>query len=364
MHILRALSLTTLGFCFAAPAIAQAPAQRPPASVAVAKAESKTVPVRFDALGTVQAIASVTLRPRIDSVIMQVLFKDGAEVKEGDLLYKLDSRQLDAQVRQAEGQLAKNRAALEGAQRDFARVTELLARDATSRKLVDDAKTAQQSLAAQVQADEANLDNLKVQLSYTQVRSPITGRIGTAPVKVGNLVRMSENTSTLGSILQISPIYVAFGVPQRLFGDMRNAMDGATAKVDVVMTGANGTQAGKIAVLDNTIDATTGLITVRAEFPNAEQALWPGAIASVRVTLRDEDKITVPAQAVQSGQAGTFVFVNENNVAKIKRVVLNRTQDGTAIIDSGLSAGDQVVVEGQLLIVDGSPIAVRNKPAS
>ncbi len=213
------------------------------------------------------------LRPRIDSVITQVLFKDGAAVKEGDLLYTLDSRQIDAQVRQAEGQLAKNRAALEGAQRDFARVTELLARDATSRKLVDDAKTAQQSLTAQVQADEANLENLKVQQSYTQVRSPITGRIGTAPVKVGNLVRVAENTSTLGTINQMAPIYVAFGVPQRLFSAMRTAMTDGTAKVEVAMNGG-GTQTGTIAMMDNAIDTSTGMITARAEMPNADHSLW------------------------------------------------------------------------------------------
>ncbi len=338
--------------------------RRPPASVLTSPAEEKIVDVRLDAIGTAQAIASVTLRARIDSVITAVHVKDGAIVKVGDPLFTLDDRQIKALIRQAEAQLARNKASLEGAQRDVVRLTELLARDATSRKQLDDARTAFAVLEGQIKADEAQVENLKVQATFTEIRSPIAGRFGAAPLKVGNVVRLAEATSVLGTILQTSPVYVAFGVPQRLFLDLREARDNGTAKVKVMMPGAKEAQIGTLAVLDNTIDTTTGMIMIRAELPNADETVWPGAIVNVRLVLREEKKIVVPAQAVQTGQKGTFVFINDNGVARVRPVEVNRTQDGLAIINSGLKAQEQVITEGQLVILDGSPIVVRNRAAS
>src|SRR6476619_4001271 len=204
-------------------ASAQGPQRARLVSVELAKAERKSVPVDVDAIGTVTPIASVALKSRLETTIVSVHFEDGARVNEGDLLFTLDSRQIDAQIEQAEGVLAKDQAQLEGAQRDLRRFNDLVGKGATTQVNVDNARTQSDILTGTIKADQAALDNLKVQKSYTMIRAPFSGRIGAANVKVGNFVRPADLTP-LAVINQMAPVYVSFAIPQRVLVDLRDAM--------------------------------------------------------------------------------------------------------------------------------------------
>ena len=348
-----------------APAPRAQQAQRPPVSVIVAKVEQKDVPLRLDAIGTVQPAASVTLRPRVDSQIDKVFVADGASVKQGDVVVKLDSRQIEALIKQAESAIAKSRTALEQANRDFARYTELFSRQATTQLNVDNARVAVQAATAAVQVDQAALDNLKVQLTYYTVTAPISGRVGQITLKAGNIARQGETGSSFATINQLSPIYVAFSMPQRLLPDLRAAMASDTATASATPQGASKATQGKMSVIDNQIDAATGTITVRATFPNDDEFLWPGQLCNVRVVLRvDPNTIAIPREAIQSGQQGSFVYVVENGVAKVRQVVMDRIQDGEAIIKSGLAKDETIVVDGQSLLYPNARVETRGRPTA
>src|SRR3981081_3469337 len=217
-------------------ASAQGPQRARVISVELAKAERKPVPVDVDSIGAVTPISSVALKSRVETTIVSVHFEDGAKVAEGDLLFTLDARQIDAQIEQAEGVLVKDQAQLEGAQRDFKRYGELIGKGATTQVNLDNAKTAADILIGTIKADQAALDNLKVQKSYTLIRSPFSGRISAANVKVGHFVRPPD-TSPSAVITQMAPVYVAFAIPQRVLGDLREAMAKACSKVTASTAG-------------------------------------------------------------------------------------------------------------------------------
>src|SRR6266853_4963937 len=210
-------------------ASAQGPQRARVVSVELAKAERKSVPVDVDAIGMVTPISSVALKSRVETTIVSVHFEDGAKVAEGDLLFTLDARQIDAQIEQAEGMLAKDQAQLEGAQRDLRRYNDLVAKGATTQVNVDNAKTQADILIGTIKADQAALDNLKVQKSYTLIRAPFSGRISAANVKVGNFVRPADLTS-LAVLNQMAPVYVTFAIPQRVLVDLRDAMATGVSK--------------------------------------------------------------------------------------------------------------------------------------
>lgn len=334
--------------------------QRPPVSVVLAEVARKAVPVRLDAIGTVQPAASVVIRPRVDSQIVEVLVADGASVKAGDVLARLDSRQIEAQIRQAEAQLEKDRAALDQAKRDTVRLAELIGRGATTQLAVDNSKTAVAAQTAVVEADRAALENLRVQFSYYTIKAPIAGRLGVVGLKTGAIARQGEVAGAFGTINQVSPIYVAFSLPQRLLPDLREAMAAGDARAAATPQGSKASAEGKVSVLDNTIDTATGTITARAVFDNADELLWPGQFCNVRVVLRTEpDAIVVPRVAVQTGQQGSFVFVAEGDVVRTRNVALARIQDDDAVIAEGLKPGEKVVVDGQSMLFPNARIVVR-----
>ena len=316
------------------------------------------VPVTLEALGTVTPIASVAIKSRLETEIVGVHFEDGAAVKKGDLLFTLDSRALEAQIRQAEGILARDKAQLEGAQRDLRRYTELLAKNAGTAVNVENAKTQVDMLTGTVKADESALQNLRVQLSYTKIYAPISGRISAAAVRVGNFVRPAD-PAPLATVNQTKPVYVTFGVPQRALAEIREAMAAGTARVEATMPGAGKTSVGKLAMIENTVDAASGMITVRAIMDNEDEALWPGTLVNVVLTLRAEEAVTVPSVAVQTGQRGNYVFVVDNGVAEVRPVKMARTAGGDAVIGEGLRGGETVVVDGQLLLTNGTKVAPR-----
>ena len=211
-------------------------------------------------------------------------------------------------------------------------------------------------------ADEALLENQKVQLSWYTLAAPITGRVGTFTAKAGNIVRAGDNTATgiIATIVQTSPIYVAFSIPQTSLAQVREALQNGHGEVRATPQGGQRTATGRISVIDNTIDTATGTIMIRALFENADDILWPGQLCNVRVTLRTEpDTVSIPRSATQSGQNGNFVYVIDNGVAKMRPIKVGRFQDGRDVIVDGLQGGETIVSDGALLLIDGARVEVR-----
>jgi membrane fusion protein, multidrug efflux system len=346
-------------------AVAQSQQGRPTqraVAVEVGRAVKKKTPVMLGALGNVSTIASVAVRTRIDNEIVGIHFSDGAFVKQGDLLVTLDSRMIEAQVAQAEGNVARDQAQLEGALRDFRRYTELVPKGATPVLNLENAQTQVDTFRAAIKADQAALENLKVQLSFCSVRAPISGRISQAAIKVGNFAR-SADTIPIATINQLAPIYVTFTVPQRSLPEVRLAIAETGASIEAAIPGDNRRAAGVITMIENTVDPTTGMATLRATMPNADELLWPGSLVTVEITLRSEDAVVVPSAAVQVSQQGNFVYVVKDNVATVTPVKVSRQLGDETVIASGLNDGDVVVTDGHLLLTDGARVNVRERAA-
>src|SRR5882724_3041851 len=343
-------------------ASAQGPQRARVISVELAKAERKPVPVDVDAIGTVTPISSVALKSRVETTIVSVHFEDGNKVNQGDLLFTLDARQIDAQIEQAEGMLARDQAQLEGAQRDVRRFSDLIGKGATTQVNLDNAKTQADILIGTIKADQSALDNLKVQKSYTTIRAPFSGRISAANVKVGNFVRPAD-TAPLAVINQMAPVYVTFAIPQRVLVDLRESMAKADSKVIATIPGHQRSEDGKVAMVENSVDATTGMVTVRGIMNNENETLWPGTLVNTKLIIRVEEGITVPTAAVQRSQNGNYVFVMKDGVAKVQPVKVDRTFQGISVIAEGLSGDEDVVVDGQLLLSNGSRVEPRARKA-
>jgi RND family efflux transporter MFP subunit len=339
-------------------ASAQGPQRARVVSVEVAKAERKPVPVDVDAIGTVTPISSVALKSRVETTIMSVHFEDGAKVNQGDLLFTLDARQIDAQIEQAEGMLARDQAQLEGAQRDVRRYSDLIGKGATTQVNLDNAKTQADILIGTIRAGQSALDNLKVQKSYTTIHAPFSGRISAANVKVGNFVRPAD-TVPLAVINQMAPVYVTFAIPQRVLVDLREAMAAGESRVVATIPGHQRSEEGKVAMVENSVDSTTGMVTVRGMMNNERETLWPGILVATKLIIRTENSVVVPTVAVQRSQNGNYVFVVRDGVAKVQPVKVDRTFQGTSVIAEGLSGDENVVVDGQLLLSDGSRVEPR-----
>ena len=339
-------------------ASAQGPQRARVISVELAKAQRKPVPVDVDAIGTVTPISSVALKSRVETTIVSVHFEDGAKVNQGDLLFTLDARQIDAQIEQAEGMLARDQAQLEGAQRDVRRYSDLIGKGATTQVNLDNAKTQADILIGTIKADQSALDNLKVQKSYTTIHAPFSGRISAANVKVGNFVRPAD-TAPLAIINQMAPVYVTFAIPQRVLVDLREAMAVGESRVVATIPGHQQSEQGKVAMVENSVDSTTGMVTVRAIMNNERETLWPGILVATKLIIRTENSVVVPTAAVQRSQNGNYVFVVRDGVAKVQPVKVDRTFQGTSVIAEGLSGDENVVVDGQLLLSDGSRVEPR-----
>jgi multidrug efflux system membrane fusion protein len=353
------------GWSWSGGAVAQAPRANAPRAVPVevATAIKKTVPVRIEALGSVTPIASVAIKSRIDTEIVGVHFSDGAMVREGEVLFTLDSRAIEAQIKQQQGLLEGAKANLEQAERDVARYTELLAKNATTQVTLNNARTQVNIWRSSVYSGTGQLENLNIQLGFCTIRAPITGRASMATVKVGNFVRQADS-APLATIIQTAPVYVTFAVPQGYLPDLRQAVSNETATIEAIIPGDPRRASGQVTMIENSVDAPTGTVPVRATMPNTDELLWPGTLVTVQLTLRTVEAVTVPATALQLSQAGTFVFVVTNDVASVRPVKVERTVDGEAVIESGLTQGDVVVIDGQLLLSNGMRVTQRKKVSS
>ena len=345
-------------------AVAQAPRLAVPRAVAVevTAAEKKAVPVRIDALGAVTPIASVAVKPRVDSEITGVHFRDGAMVHEGDLLFTLDARAIEAQAKQVEGMLAGAKANLEQAERDVTRYTDLLAKSATTVVTLQNARTQVNIWRASVDSNTAQIENLRIQIDYCTIRATITGRASMAAVKVGNFVRQAD-TAPLATIIQTAPVYVTFNLPQAYLPDLRQALLNETASIEAVIPGDARRAGGQVTMIENSIDMPTGTVPVRATMPNRDELLWPGTLVTVQMTFREEQAVTVPTAAVQVSQTGSYVFVVKDGIASVAPVTVARVFGSESVISSGLAGGETVVTNGQLLLSDGTRVAVRERKA-
>lgn len=329
--------------------------------VVVTTIGKKPMSVVIEAVGTVQAIASIQIKPRMDSQIMKVNVEEGALVKEGDLLFELDNRTLKAQLGVIEATIRKTQAQIEQAKRDNERADGLLSKGAGTAVQRDNSATALKAQEAQLQSDEANREQTLTQLSYTEIRAPVSGRIGSINSKAGTIVRVADNTATatLAVINQVDPIFVSFALPQVLLPDLRAAMAKGPVRVDAIANDGK-RQSGAMAFIENTVDPNTGTVTAKARINNGNEGLWPGQFVKVEVILGVEpEAISVTAAAVQLGPQGPYLFVVKDGVAEVRPVVIKRTQSGESVIGSGLADGESVVVDGQLRLVNGAPVTIR-----
>ncbi|MGE5535188.1 MAG: efflux RND transporter periplasmic adaptor subunit, partial [Acidobacteriota bacterium] len=283
----------------------------------------------------------------------------GAHVEKGELLFTLDGRAIEAQIAQTEGMIARDKAQLAGAERDLKRFTDLVAKGATPVVNLDNAKTQVEVYSAAVKADEGLLENLKVQLGYCKVTAPISGRISAANVKVGNFVRQAD-TTPMAVINQMAPVYVSFTVPQENLPDIRRAIGSESAMIEASIPGEQKRATGQVSMIENSVDPATGMATVRATMPNKDELLWPGTLVTVDLTLRTEEAVVVPTNAIQVSQSGSIVFVVSNGVAKVRHVKIERQVDDETVVTSGLTGGEKVVVDGQLLLRDGTRVTLRS----
>lgn len=328
----------------------------------------QAVPEQIVTIGSVQPIAAIAIKARVDSAVETVNFTEGQEVKTGDTLFTLDSRSLDAQLRQAQANLERDRANLEKAKGDVKRYAELVRTSAISRTTYDAAVATADALEGTVKADLAAIEAAKVSLSFTRIAAPMDGRTGTVAAKVGTMVRAAD-TNPLVTLTQLRPINVSFNVPEKHLPAIRAAMANGSLPVTATIAGGHGEKAeGKLSFVDSQVDQQTGTILVKGEFPNADTRLWPGQFVDTVLTLRvEQDALTIADLAVQTGQKGRFVYVvKADETVEVRPVTVERSHGGLSVVASGLKAGERVVVDGQSRLFPGAKITEKagSKPAA
>ncbi len=355
------LLLVLLSSCARAPRGAGKASQPPAVPVTVSRAVEKTVPVQVQAVGRVLAYAVVSVKSRVDGLVMSVHFKDGQYVQAGDLLFTLDRAPYEAQLKQAQANRAKDQAQLENARKLVERNAAVVAKGYVSKEQYDQAVATAAALAATVKADEAAIETAQLNVQYCSIVSPITGRAGAVQVDVGNLVKANDPASVLVVINQVQPIYVSFYVPENLLPDIRRYMASGSLPAEATVPGPeNNPVSGQLAFLDNTVNPSSGTIQLRARFANENLWLWPGQFASVILTLTSlPNAVVVPSQAVQTGQKGQYVFVVKPDLtAEYRPVTVGETVGNETVIQKGIQPGENVVTDGQLRLADGAHVRI------
>lgn len=323
--------------------------------------QRQDVPVFLSGIGAVHAFNIVTVKTRVDGHLDRVAFVEGQEVHEGDVLAQIDPRPFQAQLAQAQAAKARNEAQLANARLDYQRSSSLAARDFASKQTVDTQRALVAQLEAAVQGDQAAIDNASVQLGYTTILSPISGRTGMRLVDRGNIVRSTDATG-LVVITQLQPISLVFSLPQDVLAEVAREMSGGRLKVLAYNRDLSiRLDEGVLTLIDNQVDAATGTIRLKATFDNKDNALWPGQFVHARLLLRTrQDVLTVPTQVVQRGPKGPFAFVVKADQSVEQRPIkAGYSRDGVSIIDEGLAAGDQVVLDGQYKLRAGTRVQAR-----
>ena len=339
---------------------AAAPKSAPAVPVNVAAVVTRSVPVRLHAIGNVEPYTTVAVKARVDGQIVAVKFKEGDEVRQGAVLFEIDRRPFEAQLKQAQANLVKDKALLDHATEQEKRYKDLLDRKFISPDGYEQVRTNQQTAAATVGADQAAIESVQLQLDYATIHSPITGYAGKIQIQQGNLVKAND-TTPLVVINQVVPVFTSFSVPEQSLPDVRHYLaDGELQVTANIVNSAAPPVPGKLSFIDNSTDITTGTIKLKAEFANADKALWPGQFVNVVLTLtRQNDAIVAPASAIQNGPNGQYVFVvKPDQTVELRNVKVGRTEGDEAVIASGLAAGEQVVTVGQLRLAPGLKVTL------
>lgn len=336
------------------------PRALPPVPVTVAKAEGRTMPLTVRAVGHVESVATVAVRLRVGGELQKVHFDEGQAVAKDQVLFTIDPRPYQATLREAEARLLRDQALLRKSEADLVRYADLVKRDFVTREQFDLITATVESMRATVAADQASVDSARLQLDYCTVTAPVGGRTGSLLFKAGNLVKANDDKA-LVTINQTRPIYVSFTVPaERLQAVRGKAGDGL--RVNAFLPAESGKpEAGKLAVIDNAVDTATSTVGLKAIFPNQDERLWPGQFVDVELLLEEQQgRVVVPAAAVQTSQQGTFVYVvGDDGVAELRPVQVARQDERDAVIDGGVLVGETVVTDGQLRLVPGARVEVK-----
>ncbi|MGA7617137.1 MAG: efflux RND transporter periplasmic adaptor subunit [Thermoanaerobaculia bacterium] len=332
---------------------------QPDVPVSVASVLQRDEPLQLQAIGTVQPLRTVDVKSLVGGELTRVYFQEGEDVKAGQRLFEIDPRPYRAALAQAEANLQRDVAQAKNAAAEVERYRDLVAKDYVTAEAFDRTVAASEAAHAVVAADKAAVENAKLQLGYCDIRSPLDGRTGTLNVHAGNMVK--ANDVPLVTINQIEPVYATFAVPEQFLSQIRTN-DGQTVEARSPQNGQSlGT--GRLTFVDNAVNESTGTITLKAKFVNAQRRLWPGEFVNLVLTLgTDPNVVVVPSRAVQTGQSGQFVYVvKKDRSVENRPVTVARTVNEESIIGSGLAAGEEVVTDGQLRLTPKSRVAI--KPA-
>jgi multidrug efflux system membrane fusion protein len=366
VHLVLVLSLLALTLGCASQATV--PAARSTAAsvpVTVAKVVQKSIPVEVHAIGNVEAYSTVSVKALVEGTIERAYFKEGQDVKQGDLLFTIDARPFKATLQQTEANLARDQAELENANAQSERYEKLYKYGIVSKEQYDTFRTNADALAAAVRSDQATIEKARIDLDYCTIRSPMEGRTGSLLVHPGNIVK--SNDTVLLVINQISPVYVSFSVPEQHLGAIRRHI--ASGRLPVTVTIPQEEQRpseGTLTFVDNSVDTATGTIRLKGTFPNRDHRLWPGQFVNAALRLSTQaDAVVVPNQVVQTGQNGFFAYVvNSDMSAELRPIVPGNQVGGETVIEKGLQPGDTVVTDGQLMLYPGAKVEVKKAPVS
>ena len=330
-----------------------------PVPVLAANAQYADVPVYLDAVGTTRALNTVTVRPQVDGKLLSVNFKEGQDVKRGDVLAQIDPTTFQAALDQAVAKKAMDEALLANAKNDLARYEQLAATNAINKQQADTQRALVAQYTAQVNSDQAAIESAQATLGYATIRAPIDGRTGLRQVDEGNIVRASDSSGIV-VITQLQPISVQFNLPQQYLGEVNRAFAQRPLEVEAQRSDNDAIlDRGKLTVVDNQVDPTTGTVKLKAEFPNANLQLWPGQFANVRLLINTlQQVVTIPTGAVQRGPSGTFVYVIKDGVASMRPIVVQRQDETRTVVKSGLTPSEQVVTTGFARLTDGTKVTV------
>ena len=361
-----ALLAVLIAWHWLVPLLMRKPAPKAPPAIAVdvATVNRADVPLYLEGLGTVQAFYTVTVNSRVDGQIEKIAFKEGQEVKQGELLAQIDPRPFAAALGVAVATRDKDRAQLENAHRDMERYQLLAPEDLASKQTVDTQQALLAQLSAQIKGDDAAIDNARTQLDYTSIRSPISGRTGIRLVDPGNNVHASDTTGIV-VVTQLEPIAVLFSLPEEQFTQLNDALQRGPVTVKALARDTRTElDTGTVSVIDNQIDQNTGTLRVKAVLPNARRRLWPGQFVTMQVLAQMRQQVlTIPESAVQRGPDGLFTYVVQpDSTIKVAPLSASEAQDGIVVVDKGLAAGQQVVISNQYRLQPGSHIRI-NGPA-
>lgn len=326
----------------------------------VAEVIQKDVPVQLENFGTVEPFATVQIKSKIDGQLMKIHFTKGQEVKAGDLLFTIDPRPQEAALRQAEANLARNVAQLQFARDEVKRYSTLATKGSVAQQKYEQTLSTARALEAAIQADNATIENARLQLEYCFIRSPIDGVTGDTLIHQGSMIK--ANDLPLAIINQIRPIHVSFSVNQQHLLDIRTRMTAGELPVQVALPARpEHPVTGTLSFINNTVNTTTGTIQLQATFPNDDGRLWPGQYVWVTLTLsKQPNAVVVPSQALQTGQGGTYVYVvADDQTAQLRNVQVDRALDNETIIQNGLQPGEKVVTDGQFRLVPGAKVQIK-----